>query len=109
MKLHKECQADPATKLDEAYTRARNPKGSPNFGAHVLCIFVKSGIMNENGDVNIENMRRVISRGLSRDPTGVDQMVKKCGKPVETTALEAAIALEKCFHTYDIRKRIWEV
>ncbi|KAG5884394.1 hypothetical protein JTB14_032804 [Gonioctena quinquepunctata] len=96
-KIHEECQADPATKIDMA---VGDPSVSPNFGAHTLCMHVKGGLMNENGDVNVENMRKVLSTLSHNDAAEVDQIVNECGTRVGSTAVEAAIALHNCFRKH---------
>ncbi|KAG5884395.1 hypothetical protein JTB14_032805 [Gonioctena quinquepunctata] len=93
-KFHKECQTDPATKID---TALGDPSVSPNFGAHILCMYVKRGLMNKNGDVNVENMRKMLSMYFPNDAAKVDQIENECGKRVGSTAVEAVIAMHKCF------------
>ncbi|KAG5884391.1 hypothetical protein JTB14_032801 [Gonioctena quinquepunctata] len=105
--LHDECQSDPATKLAEDYIEDGHPTGSPIFGLHTLCIFVKGGIMNENGDINVENLREVLSSHPNNNAAAVDNIVKKCGKKVGTTAVDAGIALNNCFSNYDKRSWTW--
>ncbi|KAG5884390.1 hypothetical protein JTB14_032800 [Gonioctena quinquepunctata] len=100
-KLHEECQESPVTKLDKVFIDSGKPSDSPNFGSHVLCIYAKGGIMNQHGDVNVENLRTVLSSVLHNDAAKVDEIVEKCGVRVGTSPNEAAIALNNCLSKYD--------
>ncbi|KAG5882963.1 hypothetical protein JTB14_019084 [Gonioctena quinquepunctata] len=96
-KLHEECQESPVTKVDKAFIDSGNPS-IPLWD--VLCIYVKSGIMNQNGDVNVENMRNVLSPALLNDVAKVNEIVKECGERVGTSSVDAAIALNNCLKKY---------
>ncbi|KAJ8955672.1 hypothetical protein NQ318_008541 [Aromia moschata] len=99
--IHAECQADPATNVDEdLLKKAYNdePAEGPQLRAHVLCMSKKLGLQKDNGDLDKDTLRLQLSRAIS-DEAKLNQAVDKCGVQKDNPEATAA-AILKCFHDY---------
>ncbi|CAG9825360.1 unnamed protein product [Phaedon cochleariae] len=97
-KVHVECQADPATKVNEDLMEKffkNEPVDESLLAKHALCINVKLGVQKPNGDVDKEGFKK----WLGGSDNG-EQLIEECGNKKGSTAEESTLALYKCFRKH---------
>ncbi|XP_056632480.1 uncharacterized protein LOC130442410 [Diorhabda sublineata] len=95
-KIIEECQSNPATKASEEWLETEDLTTADEEGPHILCRLTKIGSLDENGDINVENMREDLKTGID-DPKVIEIIMEKCGtREPNTTAIESAVANFQC-------------
>ncbi|XP_028140996.1 uncharacterized protein LOC114335042 [Diabrotica virgifera virgifera] len=100
--VHRDCQADPKTYVDEDKLRKL-----PNFvedkqvGIHMRCMAVKSGLMKQNGDLDIPSITQKFGLVI-KDHSKVNGFVQQCAKKADTPE-KTAILLTLCCVKNDIQ------
>ncbi|KAJ8924167.1 hypothetical protein NQ315_006951 [Exocentrus adspersus] len=96
--VHEQCQSDPATKVDnevlKKYHKGENVDKSI-VSAHILCMSTGLGLIDEQGKVKKDNLRKALSRGIT-DEAKLDEVTEKCAVEKDK-AEDTAIGLLKCF------------
>nr|QUP79535.1 odorant binding protein 42 [Monochamus saltuarius] len=95
--IHSECQADPATHLEDAVFKAIHDGESfdrVKVGAHMLCMTTKSGTQNQDGTINKSAVKEVLAVNIS-DETKLEEVTNKCAEEGPTPS-ETALKLSKC-------------
>ncbi|CAG9829915.1 unnamed protein product [Diabrotica balteata] len=90
--------ADPKTKLEDELIHKLQTEEKVNdalVGKHMLCMFTKMHIMNENGDIDADVLRTKAQRVLT-DQDKLDALIKRCSVKEPGSAEDAAIQLLKC-------------
>ncbi|CAH1155125.1 unnamed protein product [Phaedon cochleariae] len=91
-KIHDECQLTAPTRSPEEVTLTLD---IARVKALSLCINVKSGIQNEQGDID----RAALGSLLGQDPQA-EEIVKQCGDRKGDTPPDAAYRLFQCLVDY---------
>ncbi|XP_057664867.1 uncharacterized protein LOC130899113 [Diorhabda carinulata] len=101
-KIIEECQSNPATKASEEWLETEDLTTAVEEGPHILCRLTKIGSLDENGDINVENMREDLKTGID-DPKVIEIIMEKCGtRELNLTAIESAVANFQCvLSTYE--------
>nr|UYS88362.1 odorant binding protein 10 [Aromia bungii] len=98
--VHEQCQADPATHVDDIVLReARH--GHPDaakLGPHSLCMTKKFGLQKEDGSIDKAAIEKRLTELVS-DEAKRSQAIAACGV-VKATPEETARNLFKCFFEY---------
>ncbi|CAH1117862.1 unnamed protein product [Phaedon cochleariae] len=108
-KIRKECQANPATHIDDAeLSRFGNGEevDHSTLGPFLLCLNVGLGLQEPNGDFS-SRFREIMSRKIAEDR--MDDFMKTCGKKASDNAEEAAISLSRCINTFDTPHNPFEI
>nr|ALR72494.1 odorant binding protein [Colaphellus bowringi] len=93
--VHLSCQADSKTYCDEDLLRKLGDNvNNPQVGIHMLCMSVKAGLQERNGDLNRSFIKSRIA--LVTEQAKVDGYVQKCAVKKETPEKTAAM-LWLCF------------
>ncbi|XP_018565046.1 uncharacterized protein LOC108906305 [Anoplophora glabripennis] len=103
--LHKECQADKATHLDENIMKALDEgeiTDRAKVGAHLLCISTKAGVINQDGSINKNMVKEKFSRYYS-DAAELERITNKCSQQ-GTTPVETALKLAECINEYSLEQ-----
>uniref|UniRef100_A0A6P7FEM8 Uncharacterized protein LOC114329534 n=1 Tax=Diabrotica virgifera virgifera TaxID=50390 RepID=A0A6P7FEM8_DIAVI len=101
-KAHEYCQSQEATRIDEnVFEKRRNGEkvDDPKLAKHALCMNVQAGLQKENGDINVDKLREIVSDGTS-DLNLINPVVEKCSKKEGDTAEDAAVNLIKCISSH---------
>ncbi|XP_056632481.1 uncharacterized protein LOC130442411 [Diorhabda sublineata] len=101
-KAHDKCQSDPASHVDEAIldqVRRGEKVSAPNLPKHTLCMNIETGVQSQNGDIIVENLRKLLE-SAGADKEKVDEAISKCGTRSSAIAEEAAVALTNCVIKY---------
>ncbi|KAJ8955670.1 hypothetical protein NQ318_008539 [Aromia moschata] len=98
--VHEQCQADPATYVDEVVLReARDGHPDPaKLGRHSLCMTKKFGLQKEDGSID----KAAIEKGLTvliSDEAKRSQAIAACGVE-KATPEQTANNLFECFFKY---------
>lgn len=99
--VHDSCQADRKTHCDEDILR--NLVANQNdrqAGIHMLCMAEKAGLMEHNGSLNVDVIKKKIALGAEHG-TSVDALVTRCARS-KNTAESTAIQMWICFVKNDI-------
>ncbi|KAJ8965536.1 hypothetical protein NQ317_011938 [Molorchus minor] len=95
--FHDECQADPATHVDEdLLKKARNGEHVEGVGKHSLCLSKKLGFQKENGDLDKESIKSSLSKYITEE-TKVKEILDKCAVQKLTPELTAENLLRCLF------------
>ncbi|KAF5297535.1 hypothetical protein FQR65_LT09966 [Abscondita terminalis] len=97
------------TKIDECITETKVDRGiveslfedsvfteDKALKCFIHCFHVKLNFVNENGVVNVDEMKNVILP-LAKDKVQATGIIEKCSKINEGDKCETAFAMEKCF------------
>ncbi|XP_060523014.1 B2 protein-like [Cylas formicarius] len=106
--VHGRCQNDPVTHIDDSIfekLRKREHVELPsNFAAHELCMSKGVGLINEDGSVNKEMLRKSISHS-GVEESKVEEIVNQCGENQETPE-KTAIHLRKCLLKHAVQDHV---
>lgn len=98
---HDACQADKKTQCDVALLKKLvDNQNNKQVGLHMLCMAEKAGLMQHNGTLNVDNIKKKVAVG-SKPGSAIDGLVTKCARSknnAETTAVQMWI----CFMQNDI-------
>lgn len=93
--LSDECQKDPATKIDRT-----NITFDPNYAAHALCVCSKAKLQDEEGNVDREELMKLLSI-ITYDEDFLREAVKKCGVNKETPE-KTGLHIYECSREFEI-------
>nr|AXO78389.1 odorant binding protein 11 [Xylotrechus quadripes] len=94
--IHESCQADPATYADEnKLKRLSEFIDDEQVGTHMLCMSIKEGLQDEDGDLDEDLIRSKVAL-VTHDQSKVDDYVKKCAIEADNPE-KTAILLVLCF------------
>ncbi|KAF5297534.1 hypothetical protein FQR65_LT09965 [Abscondita terminalis] len=80
----------------ESFYKDGVPNPDKNLKCFLHCLYVKIKILNENGDVNVDEMKNVVLP-LAKDKTKAMALIEECSKIKEDDKCETAFAIEECF------------
>nr|APC94278.1 odorant-binding protein 3 [Pyrrhalta aenescens] len=92
-----QCQANPVTRVPEDWLDLTVlGRHADEAGPHILCRLKKVGSIKENGDIDVEALRKDLQEALV-DTSKVEEAVNKCSKKESNwTAEKTAIENYKC-------------
>lgn len=91
--VHKKCQADPATHIDDAVLddiRKHHEKATeyPDYAKHIICMCKGLNLITHDGKINVEGVKTHVGH-VVQETSKVEEIVKECavekGTETETT------------------------
>ncbi|XP_028134477.2 uncharacterized protein LOC126878422 [Diabrotica virgifera virgifera] len=101
-KAHEHCQSQEATRIDdEVWEKLKHGEKAENtkLPKHTLCMNVQTGLQKENGDINVDKLRKAVEEASS-DQNVINEIVEQCGTKKGDNAEEAALNLFKCLNSH---------